>query len=278
MPATVAEIMSVLEKLAPESLAEEWDNVGLAVGDPGAKVTKLWVALDPLPEVVAAAVNDGAQMLLTHHPLIFTPIRNLRFNDPLADTIRLAVTSNLAVACAHTNLDRAAGGVNDVLADRLGLSGQSPLDPEMAIPACISSDSSDDLRPMGWVGELPSPMKLAELARFVRQRLDAPWVRFSGHPEAIVGIVAVCGGSGSSLLHHFFRSRATAFISGDFRYHDARNAQARGRTLVDIGHFASERLVVPALAQMLRDRFTKQGLTVTVKAYEEETDPFIPVA
>ncbi len=129
-PATVAEIIARIEALAPPCLAEEWDNVGLQVGRRERPVSRLRVALDPSPAVVQGACADGIDLLVTHHPLIFRPVRQIDYATPFGRSLQLAARHDLAVYCAHTNLDAAAGGVNDVLADRLGL-----LDLKALVPA-----------------------------------------------------------------------------------------------------------------------------------------------
>ena len=129
MDPTVSDIMQVLETIAPQTLAEGWDNVGLQVGDPGRPVKHIWIALDPTYEVVAAACRDKVDLLITHHPLIFKPLQSLNFRTPVGAIIDLAVRHHVAIFAAHTNLDSVLGGINDILADRIGLSELKPLVP-----------------------------------------------------------------------------------------------------------------------------------------------------
>ncbi len=121
MDPTVSDIIDVLESIAPQALAEKWDNVGLQVGDPGRPVKNIWVALDPTYQVVNAACHQKVDLLITHHPLIFKPLQSLDFSTPEGSIIDLAVRHRLAIFAAHTNLDSALGGINDVLAGRIGL-------------------------------------------------------------------------------------------------------------------------------------------------------------
>ncbi|VVS94381.1 Nif3-like dinuclear metal center hexameric protein [Desulfoluna spongiiphila] len=131
MSATVSEIISMMEELAPSSLAEDWDNVGLQVGRTDRTVTRIHIALDPTPEVVAKACDDGAEMLITHHPLIFAPLKNLDLATPLGEIIARSVSSSLAIYSAHTNLDSAPDGLNDAFSRMIGIDPSGPLVPSV---------------------------------------------------------------------------------------------------------------------------------------------------
>lgn len=128
MTATVAQLIRLLDDLAPPRLAESWDNVGLQIGSRNWPVRKVWTALDPLPEVVAAAIESDVDLLVTHHPLIFKPLKRIDSDTPAGRIAEMALAAKLAIFCAHTNLDSAAGGVNDILADRMGLQSLRALD------------------------------------------------------------------------------------------------------------------------------------------------------
>jgi dinuclear metal center YbgI/SA1388 family protein len=122
MTATVAQFVGILDRLAPPRLAASWDNVGLQIGNPNWPVNKVWTALDPLPEVVASACENGVDLLVTHHPLFFKPLKRIDCESSLGRIVETALSRKLAIFCAHTNLDSVAGGVNDILAERIGLS------------------------------------------------------------------------------------------------------------------------------------------------------------
>ena len=121
MATTVADIIKIMETVAPGRLAEEWDNVGLQIGQKDWPVRHIWIALDPLYDVVEAACQHDVDLLITHHPLIFQPLKSIDFSTPVGEIIRAAGESRTAVYSMHTNLDSAAGGVSDILADRNGL-------------------------------------------------------------------------------------------------------------------------------------------------------------
>ncbi|MGD2038082.1 MAG: Nif3-like dinuclear metal center hexameric protein, partial [Desulfobacterales bacterium] len=129
MGATVAKIKQIMDELAPPLLAEEWDNVGLQIGDPRQPVRRIWVALDPTLHVVKAACQKKVDLLITHHPLIFRPLKTIDFDTPGGSIIQMAANHKLAIFSAHTNLDIVRDGVNDVLAQRLGLQNPTVLKP-----------------------------------------------------------------------------------------------------------------------------------------------------
>jgi dinuclear metal center YbgI/SA1388 family protein len=272
MTVCVEDVCQVMEAIAPARLAESWDNVGLQLGHRRWPVDAVMVALDPLTAVVAAACRAGAGLLVTHHPLIFKPLQQLDLATPLGAIIAMALEHRLAIFSAHTNLDSAADGLNDLLARRIGLSLEGALSPLDAPSAgSLERPSREGL---GRVGLLPAAMTLEALARQVQTRIPAARVRFAGERDLLVKRVALCSGSGGSLLEVFAGSGCEAFISGDLRYHDARWAEENGRGLIDIGHFASEHLVVADLAQRLQTGLDQRGLRVAVTGFGDENEPF----
>ena len=286
MVATLAELRHLFEKIAPSYLAEEWDNAGLQVGHEGWTIERIWVALDPLPDVVSAACKRDVDLLITHHPLIFEPLRSVDFGTPTGAIIKMAAEHRLAIYAMHTNLDSVAGGLNDVLADSIGLKNVEALDrssaPEKRLKRPENTDMHDfDAKEttnggqgLGRVGDLERPMELVLFAEMVKDRLGIETVRVAGEPDLQVKRVALCTGSGSSLMEGFYSSGAQVYITGDLRYHDARAAEAKKLGLIDIGHFQSEHLIVDHLADRLDEVLKTGGVEATVKAYRLENDPF----
>ena len=262
MTPTITDVINLMEKLAPEDLAEEWDNVGLQVGDPGRLVKNIWIALDPTYTVVKAACENKVDLLITHHPLIFKPLRSLNSSTPLGAIIDLAVQNKLSVFAAHTNLDSVLGGINDILADRIGVIDLKPL------------FDSNDATGLGRIGSLETAMDLKSLAHMVKQKLKLRHLRYTGDPRLQVKKVAICSGSGGGLMADFFKSGAQAYISGDLRYHDARDTESFNLGLIDIGHFPSEHLVVEVLAERLQNLIAESRMNVKVVACDLERDPF----
>ncbi len=258
----------MLERVAPASLAEEWDNVGLQLGDSQALVRSVWVSLDPTPVVVSEACNAGVELLITHHPLFFRPLDRIDLKTPLGAIVAQAVRSRLSVVAVHTNLDAVAGGLNDLLARRLGLRGLKPL---IRSPSTAGAGRHG----IGRVGTLPRAMSLGALGAEVKQRLGLDALRFAGDPSLKVRRVAVSTGSGGSVIQHFFNSGAQVFISGDLRYHEARDVESARLGMIDVGHFHSEHFMVEALAERLRKEFARRRMALSVTACPLEKDPFV---
>lgn len=364
-----SDILGIINKMAPASLAEAWDNPGLQVGNPGADVTRIMVALDPAPDVISSAVSSSCQLLVTHHPLIFKPLKSISFATPQGHSIHTAISAGLSVLCMHTNYDSANGGLNDLLARKIGLSGCSPLristvrelvklvvfvpashlekvrnalfphlpaqgnyrDCSFAaggegtflpldgarpfigtvgkqekvseerlellierqnLPRALKDllashpyeEPAYDLYPLlnegeklglGRIGRLPSPLSLGEYAGRVRDALSAPGLRYVGDPLATVSKVALCSGSGASLLRDAARSGADVLVTGDIKYHDARDAQDLGIALIDAGHFKSEIIMVEEISQRLSRALEENGFQgCLVMPCTLESDPF----
>ena len=264
MNPTVNDILAALEAIAPARLAEDWDNVGLQIGSRQWPATHVLTALDPTPNVIREVRRRKGDVLVTHHPLIFSPIRTLDLDTPQGVVLQELIANQIAVITAHTNLDSVQGGVNDVLAALLTLEEVTVLQP--ADPT--------DLSGLGRLGNLEMPITLGDLATMLKTRLGLTAVRYAGNPELTARRVALCSGSGSSMIEAFIKSGADVFITGDVRYHDAREIEFHGRGVIDIGHFESEHIVLESLATQLTDRLAAQGLKVTVSACQDETAPF----
>lgn len=231
---TVREIHEFLRTRAPEETAEEWDNVGLLVGDPERAVTAGIVCLDITPAAIREAEKSGAELLVSHHPVIFRPLRAL----PSGGVPYELAVRRLSAICAHTNLDKATGGVNDTLAARLGLS---------------------DIRtaPDGLcrIGQLEQPIDAAEFAAHVAERLGTA-VRFS-ESGRMVRRVAVCGGSGGDCLLQLSQREVIvdAMVTGECRHHEWLEAAERGIMMLEAGHYVTEVPVVDTLTSWLSGQF-----------------------
>lgn len=236
---TVQIVVDAVNRLAPRKLAEEWDNPGLLVGDPSAEVKKIFVCLDVLDESISQAVELNAQLIVAHHPLIFHAIKNVRFDLPLGNKIARLIKNNLAVFAAHTNLDTAAGGVNDVLARKIGL--------------VDVKNFGDEEVSMGRLGMLETPMTAVDFARHVKKSLNADNVRLVDAGDFMIRKVGLCGGAGADFIQKAKFFGAQAFVTGDVKYHEAQAAVENGIHVVDAGHFATEFPIVYELAEYLRD-------------------------
>lgn len=249
---TVAELRTFLQTLAPEYTAAQWDHVGLLCGRSDRPVSRVLVALDPSFDACREAAALDCQLLVTHHPLIWK-LDRVTEETETGRRLLFLIEHGIAALNAHTNLDVAPGGVNDVLAQWLGLSEVVVLDPE----------GTDSLgRPYGLLrgGSIAQQAPEAFVAA-VRDALHCPGVRYAsgGRP---VSRVAVGGGSCSDALERVAALGYDAFVTADCKYHTFQDAQALGLTLIDAGHFETENPVCPVLAQKLREAFP--GISVFV--------------
>ena len=238
---TVGEILTELEAFAPRSLAESWDNIGLMTGDRSQQVGRVLCALDVTEGVVQEAIDVGAQLIVAHHPLIFTSVHTVTADDATGRTLRLAIRNDISVICMHTNADCAQGGVNDALAAALGLSD-------------VVNMEAGENGMLGRVGNLHEDMKPRVFAAYVRDRLHAGGVRFTVGTKP-VRRVAVGGGACGKMMDSAIAKGADAFVIGDCSYDIMQRAQALGLTLVDAGHFPTENPVVPVFAARIAARF-----------------------
>ena len=272
MKATVGDMMDIMETLAPLSLAEDWDNAGLQIGHRDQPVNRVMVALDPSIEVVKSACQQNVDLLITHHPLIFKPLYAIDLNTPVGRIISLSVETKLSIFSAHTNLDIAHEGINDMLAEKLSLTDINLL--EGGNESTRVKDG-EKMTGLGRIGVLEDKMGLSELAESVKEKLGLKSLRVAGHQDLLVSNVAICCGSGSSLLGRFFSSNAQVFIAGDLRYHDAREVEALNLGLIDIGHFASEHLMLEVLVRKLDEKIKERELDVVADACTLEKEPFV---
>jgi dinuclear metal center YbgI/SA1388 family protein len=364
----IHDLVGLLNALYPPSLAEGWDNVGLQVGDPRAQISKVLVCLDASEQALQAALDQGAEALLCHHPLIFKPLHNLTPGDETGRILFAAVQQGITIIAAHTNLDRAANGLNDWLAATLGIGECQPLlggdDPLVKlvvyVPAGYEGQVSDalfkagagqignydscsfrsegigtfrandgcspfvgrvgepssvrelrletvvpqgllnrvvermvrahpyeevayDLVPLanrrqevglGRIGRLAQATTLEAFATRVKESLHIDALRVVGNGQSSVTKVAVCGGSGASLLKEAARQGADVLVTGDVKYHEARNAASLGLAIIDAGHFATERLMAGHLAEVMGQVATARGLNIEFLEMKGEKDPF----
>ncbi len=273
---TLAEVIEVLDALYPPGWAEDWDAVGLVCGDPAASVSSVLLAVDPRPEVVAEALQLGVDLLLVHHPLLLSPVRSVAATTTTGRVVHDLVRAGCALFTAHTNADRARPGVSDALARVLGLTGLRPLEPLLAAGA-------DPGTGLGRVGELEQRMTLRAFARVVAEALPAAaqGVRVAGDADAVVRTIAVCGGSGGSLVATAAAAGADVLVTSDLRHHPASEARdAAGPTgagtpfLVDVAHWAGEWPWLNGAAERLGTALAARDRAVTTAVSRRRTDPW----
>ncbi|MDA8233667.1 MAG: Nif3-like dinuclear metal center hexameric protein [Clostridia bacterium] len=365
-------IINIVEQLAPRYLAEEWDNVGLQVGNPAGEVDKVLVCLDVNQEVAREAIAVGAGLIVSHHPLIFKPLKNLRRNNPQGELLYTLIQNDISVYSAHTNLDSAAGGVNQVLAEKLGLQdievlsssynetyckmvvfvpvghedavrnamaeagagwignyshctfqlhgtgtfkpleGANPfigsvgdlekvaeyrletIVPQRAAGKVVKAmlkahpyeEVAYDLYPLlnegaaqglGRIGRFLEAIPFGELVKKVKDSLEVDKLIVGGDLNRSVQKIAVCGGSGASLLHKALFMGAQVLLTGDVKYHEGQEMLAQGLNFIDGGHHATERPVVSVLADFLREKAQANKFSVDIVVSEVNTNPFVSV-
>ena len=237
----VRDITEAIEAFAPISIQESWDNSGLCVGSPDQEVHGVLVGFDCTPELVDEAVSCGAGMIITHHPLIFGGIRKISPDDPVGLALIKAISSGIAVYAAHTTADKVIEGVSGAMARRMGLKDIEVLDEE-----------AEGIG-LGAVGNLESPMRSDEFIAFVKSRFGLQVARCSRPVEGNISRVAMCGGSGSSLIGKAMESGAQAYICGDISYHHF--FTPKNFMLIDIGHFEGEVEICQVIFSLLRKKF-----------------------
>jgi len=270
----VADIIRLMECIAPAVLAEDWDNCGLQVGALHWPVQKIWVALDPLLPVIEDAGRRQVDMVITHHPLIFRALQRVSLDTAEGRAIAAALKTRTAVFAAHTNLDSAVGGINDVLARKIGLQQLCALVAAESGATGADSTAARDPAGIGRIGTLASPLPVGQWAGAIKKQLGLESVKVAGNMQMEVQRAAVCSGSGGGLMTAFLHSDADVFVSGDLRYHDARAVEDAGRAFIDIGHFASESIIIEALADTLRSAIQAESWDVQVEPCRSERDPF----
>ncbi|EEG78741.1 Nif3-like dinuclear metal center hexameric protein [Dethiobacter alkaliphilus] len=362
-------LISYLEELAPKRLAFDWDNVGLQLGSPQGTVNKILLTLDVNSAVLQEAKDEGVDFIVTHHPFIFRPVSALRTDLPLGSMIKTALNDNIRIYAAHTNLDVAAGGVNDALAARLGLTdtkvlrisgrqqyekivvfvpqgyqdnvrdalsaagagwignyshctfqsqgtgtfmpreGTNPfsgqqgkleyadeLRLETIVPSSMRNrvvramkkahpyeEVAYDVYPLlnegepyglGRVGKLQEACTLQEFASYTKKQLQADTLRITGDYTKTINKVAVCGGAGGDMIHAASFAGADVLVTGDLKYHEAQEAETVGLAIIDAGHDATERVVVPALRTYLEEKLRANGYSTTIMESAVETAPW----
>lgn len=237
---TVFDLYSTIDQFAPFSLSMDFDNTGILVGDRHQAVSKVLLALDCTMDVVNYAKEIGAQLIITHHPVIFHPIKRVNEDSVVYHLIR----SQIAVISAHTNLDIAEGGVNDVLAQAIGLQNISGL--ELLDPAAQSY--------LGRIGTLSNSISASEFAALVKESLHARSVKFADAGNKIQK-VALCSGSGADCLESALAVGADALLTSEVKQHEYLNAAAAGISIFDAGHFDTEDIVIETLKEKLAGIF-----------------------
>lgn len=246
---TVYDLYRTLQAFAPFETAESYDNVGILCGDRFSPVHKIMVALDITEDVVAEASSVGADVIVSHHPVIFDPVRRINEDSPVFHLL----TAGIHAICVHTNLDFAEFGVNDALAKTLSLTDLRWLS--------VSGEQA-----IGKIGILSEPIIADRFAHFIKTVLPCNGVSFNTRKEPLK-TVAVCGGSGGSLWEEAMRCGADALVTGEAKYNHYLDAAAHDFCIFAAGHYATEQVVVPVLQQILHAAYPQ--IPIVISAHKD---------
>ena len=257
---TVQDISNFLETFAPVALAEEWDNVGLLVGDPDQEVTRVMTCLTITPTTAREALERQAEMIITHHPLPFRPLKRLTTAQTASRLLLQLIEGKIAVHSPHTAFDSAAAGINQQLAEALELEAIKPLIPLENDEAGLGA---------GRRGKLSQPVSLETLAQRLQLFLNLPGLQVVGTPDQVITRVAVACGSAGQFLNVARKYQCDLLITGETNFHTCLEALASGISLFLLGHYGSERFAVEMLAQKMAIEFP--GLLI--HASVDDRDP-----
>ena len=245
----VKDVIAVIEEFAPLSIQEGWDNSGLCVGSPEAEVSSVLFALDCTETLVDEAVECGANMIITHHPLIFSGLKKISPEDQVGAAVIKAIKNGIAIYAAHTNADKVMAGVSGAMAAKLGLTDVAIL------------DEDGEGTGLGVVGNLPEPMTSDQVIDLVKEKFGLKMLKSSKPLEGLISRVAMCGGSGGSLIGAAKSSGAQLYISGDISYHNFFTSE--GFMIMDIGHYESEIEIVNILFSLITKKFPTFAVRIT---------------
>lgn len=244
---TVNDIASYIEKLAPTYLACEWDNVGLIVGNKSNIISKILVTLDVDINVVNEAVKNGCNLIVSHHPLMFHPIKRLNEDNSCEKVLMELVKNNISLYSAHTNLDVAPGGLNDRIASKLGMEDTQILE--------ITGEYNGKECGFGRYATLKTPKKFSEILAICKKVFSLKSIKYCGDINKKIKTIAINCGGGSSSLSECYKYDIDVFISGDFKYNTFRDAYENGVSVIDVGHYNSEFIVMDLFYEYLSNKF-----------------------
>lgn len=257
-------LLETLDRIAPEKSQESWDNSGIQilVND---NTEKILIALEITEDVIEEAKSVGADMIITHHPLImskFDPLDSVSKDTPRGRYIIELIKSGISLYSTHTPFDMAQDGNNEYLAEGIGLK---------EIRGFVKEDGSTDM--IGRIGVFEKPVSLGELTERLSSFLNTDSIRTTGSPDEMISTAGIVTGAGAGLLELAYENLCDAFITGDVKYHDAQNARALGMTLIDAGHFETENTFAQNYAGILSGKLGSSGPEIIPSKLN--IDPFI---
>ena len=256
-----SDIAKALDGDFPLTLAYEWDNVGLMVGTMNKEIRTVLITLDVTKAVIDEAMEKGAELIVSHHPLIFSPLRRIHLDTYKGAMLETLIKHGITVYSAHTNYDLAEGGMNDMLAEKLGL-----LNPRILEP-------TDETHGIGRIGTLQKPLALNDAIGHVKKSLDIKHARYIGKPkDKTVKTLAVSGGSGADHAAFAKKKGADLYITGDVSYHEAHDMMQMGLRVLDVGHTAEKHF-----KRAMKAWFETSFDSLEVHIHRDSQDPFTQV-
>lgn len=253
-------ICESLEELSPKRFALSFDNVGLLVGRYDKDVKTIYIALDATDEVIDAAIECEADMLITHHPMIFSAIKSVRADDFIGRRIIKLAKYDISYYAMHTNFD--VMGMADAAADEIDLIERDVLQ--------VTYEDEIGAEGIGRIGRLREEKSLIELCDFVKERFMLDTVKVFGDPDRLCNICAISPGSGKSMIKYAIEKGADVIITGDIDHHEGIDSVAQGLCVIDAGHFGIEKIFVPYMEEFIRREMPE------IKVYTHEmTSPFM---
>ncbi len=238
----VKDIVKIIEDFAPRSLAYEWDNTRLIAGNPEKEVKKIYLTLDLFKYNIEEAIKMGADMIISHHPILFKGIKEINVANPEAYVLEKLIKNDIALYAAHTSIDCAKGGINDILADKLGIKEIEIIE-KSEVEGCG----------LGRVGNLTEDITLREMCERVKVNLKTPFVRVCGDLDKKIRRVAVGGGACDDLIPQAIEMGADVMVTADMKYHISADSVDKGICIIDAGHYPTEVFVIDIFESLLKD-------------------------
>lgn len=238
----VKDIVNLIENFAPRNLAYEWDNTGLIVGNPEKEIKKIYLTLDLFKYNIDEAIEMGADMIVSHHPILFKGIKEVNTSTPEGYVLDKLIKNDIALYAAHTSIDCAKGGINDVLAEKLGLKHVE-----------IIEESNAEGCGLGRIGNITKDITLGEMCQIVKDKLETPFVRVCGDTDKQISRVAVGGGACDDLIPQAILMGADVMVTADMKYHISADSVDKGICIIDAGHYPTEVFVIDIFENILKD-------------------------
>ena len=261
MAMKLEELVKSMEEIAPLSLQEPWDNSGIQLAAGPVEIHRVLTTLEITDPVIEEALEQEADLIVTHHPLIFSGLKSIDYRDVAGAYVIKLLNLGVSVYACHTPFDKVAGGNNDFLAELIGLTDTSGL------------SDGEELEMIGRVGQLKEPVTLVSMLDLLSEKLemDPEQIRAVGRPDTVIKMVGVCTGAGAELMELAAENGCQLFITGDLKYHDAQKAKALGMAVIDAGHYGTEKSFASNFAEKLME---KTAGKIEVVESDVDIDPF----